>query len=81
MGVSYKAQLGMLLDSLERNCPLLSRLGLILPSGLSEKRWKIGKEELKSRFIRLCEKLTNLVALFAHFIESHLVIGRRRIEI
>jgi len=53
----------MLLDSLEENCPLLSRLGLVLPS---DEKWKVGKEEFKTRFIHLCEKLTNLVALFSY---------------
>jgi len=64
MDLSYEIQLVMLLDGLEQNCPKLSRLGLVLPS---DEKWKIGKEELKTRFLRLCEKLTNLVALYAYF--------------
>jgi len=62
--VAYSSQLQILLDSLESNCPLLSRLSLVFPS---QNRWNIGKEEFKSRFLRLCEKLTNLVALFGYF--------------
>jgi len=54
----------MLLDGLEQSCPLLSRLSLVFPS---HDPWKIGKEEFKNRFLRLCEKLTNLVALYAYF--------------
>lgn len=63
--VAYSSQLQTLLDSLESNCPLLTRLSLVFPS---QNRWtNIGKEEFKSRFTRLCEKLTNLVALFGYF--------------
>ena len=64
MKVSYETQLEMLLDSIEKHCPHLSRLSLVLPS---DEKWKIGKEEFTSRFLRLCEKLTSLVALFAYF--------------
>jgi len=64
MDMSYEIQLPMLLDSLEENCPKLSRLSLVLPS---DKKWKTGKEELKSRFLRLCENLANLGALYTHF--------------
>jgi len=64
MNVAYETQLETLLDSLEQHCPKLSRLGLVLPS---DEEWKIGKEEFKTRFIRFCENLTNLVALYTYF--------------
>jgi len=64
MNVAYETQFESLLDSLEENCPLLSRLSLVLPS---DEEWKIGKEEIKTRFLRLCENLTSLVALYAYF--------------
>jgi len=57
----------LLLDSLE-GCTTISRLSLVCPSlFLNEPFPKLSKKKFCSRLIRLCDKLSRLVALFCLF--------------
>ena len=55
----------LLLESLE-SCPSISHLSLVCPSSKGFEPWEISKEELSSRLTRLCDKLSQLVALFCY---------------
>jgi len=57
----------LLLDSLE-GCASISCLSLVSPTFEPLWNWNISKEEFSSRLIRLCDKLSQLVALFCFLI-------------
>ena len=55
-----------LLDTLE-SCTSITRLSLVCPSPYDSFVNIVSKEDFASRLIRLCEKLSRLVALFCYF--------------
>ncbi len=61
---SNVSQIDLLLDSLE-SCTSISRLSLACPS--FDSFWEISKQDFSSRMIQLCDKLSQLVALFCYF--------------
>ena len=56
----------LLLDALE-SCTSISRLSLVCPSWSDSFSENISEEDFTSRMVRLCEKMSQLVALFCYF--------------
>jgi len=56
----------LLLDSLE-SCTSISQLSLVCPSSFNSFSKNISKEDFTNRMLRLCEKMSQLVALFCYF--------------